>query len=1129
MHGFSFYLPPDDTTTQQFLPQFPINPIINQDFVIIDSSGHFSKRNQPIRFFGTNLVADGAFPTRSKAYFIAGRLRKLGFNLIRLHHLDNPWSIQSIFEWGQDTRHLNTATLDRLENLISELKKNGVFIDVNLHVGRSFNILDGVPDADSIADYGKGVTQFDPQLIALQKEYARELLTHINPYTGLPLYNDPVMAMVEITNENSLYRMWRDGLLKSFHDGGILAMRHVRMLDSLWIAFLRQKYSTTDSIRAIWSRDIITGANQIRNGTFEAAPLVQDWNMEVHSPAQAVMSEDSVNVFSGQYSAKINVRRTDGIDWHLQWKQVGLQLVKDSLYTISFSGRADSTREFSLQVMKDIDPWTTYAVSAFTLTPVWQTFSFQFIAPESCLTETRLSFMLGVEKGTYLFDDIKFVMGGLRSMGPNESLDAGTIHRIDYSDCPTFTNARVIDISSFYITLEQDFFRDMVAYIKDSLGVKVPLVGTNWNVGPADLVAQSSAEYVDNHAYWQHPSFFNGQWSSTDWQIDNTPMVRSMSGGIISSLMAGVAQKNKPYTISEYDQPFPNRYQTEAPIFLTSYGSLHDVDAFMLYNYNQMSSDDWETDQVNGFFDNQRNSALMALMPSCAYAYRNGMIKKAEQTLTIRYSPTDYLLLPKKDYKYWESPGLFPPKIALNHAIRVETFQSTTPMDFLSFPAEPVNPYLSDTKEISWNTDGLLSINTPQFVAITGLLNLFPNQVIGPVIIKSISDFGTLTWISLSGDSLPRSKTSLMTLSSKIQNTHMIWDGTTTVHDQWGTAPTSIEPLRVTLRLTINANYLCVYPLDSLGRKMKQSMTCIPSQPSIFDITLDQNFMPTLWFGFEALEAISVLGPNQMFVKNDWNLISLPVSVIDGSRTSIFPTALSDLYSYIGNYESQDTLRPGHGYWLKFPSAQVISILGTPIVQETVDVKNRWNLIGGVSVPVPVSAIISIPPGIVTSNFFGYTSNYITSDTIYPGFAYWVKAYQDGQLILSPTAQSPSNARIKIIPISELPPSPPLESTRRIELPKEYRLEQNYPNPFNPLTIIKYQLPFDSKVKLCVYDILGREVITLIDGEELAGYKSVNWNASSVTSAVYFYQLEATSVSDPGKSFTKVKKMLLIR
>ena len=96
-------------------------------------------------------------------------------------------------------------------------------------------------------------------------------------------------------------------------------------------------------------------------------------------------------------------------------------------------------------------------------------------------------------------------------------------------------------------------------------------------------------------------------------------------------------------------------------------------------------------------------------------------------------------------------------------------------------------------------------------------------------------------------------------------------------------------------------------------------------------------------------------------------------------------------------------------------------------------------------------------------------------------------------------------------------------------IPGEYKLYQNYPNPFNPTTTLRYQLPIDSRVRLAIYNVLGQVVASLFDDEQQAGYKSVAWNASSVASGIYFYRLDATSVSDPIKHFTLTRKMLLLK
>ncbi len=99
----------------------------------------------------------------------------------------------------------------------------------------------------------------------------------------------------------------------------------------------------------------------------------------------------------------------------------------------------------------------------------------------------------------------------------------------------------------------------------------------------------------------------------------------------------------------------------------------------------------------------------------------------------------------------------------------------------------------------------------------------------------------------------------------------------------------------------------------------------------------------------------------------------------------------------------------------------------------------------------------------------------------------------------------------------------------RNTLPTTFALDQNYPNPFNPVTTLRYQIPIASKVTLKIYNILGQVVTTLTDGVQNAGYKSVSWNAAGFASGVYFYRIDASSISNPGKRFTQVKKMLLLK
>jgi len=98
-------------------------------------------------------------------------------------------------------------------------------------------------------------------------------------------------------------------------------------------------------------------------------------------------------------------------------------------------------------------------------------------------------------------------------------------------------------------------------------------------------------------------------------------------------------------------------------------------------------------------------------------------------------------------------------------------------------------------------------------------------------------------------------------------------------------------------------------------------------------------------------------------------------------------------------------------------------------------------------------------------------------------------------------------------------------------IPSEFNLSQNYPNPFNPSTMIKFTLPFDSKVKISVYSINGELVKVLADGEYAAGEHEAQFNTNSVNglaSGIYLYTINA--VSNDGKSnFTQTKKMVLLK
>jgi hypothetical protein len=257
------------------------------------------------------------------------------------------------------------------------------------------------------------------------------------------------------------------------------------------------------------------------------------------------------------------------------------------------------------------------------------------------------------------------------------------------------------------------------------------------------------------------------------------------------------------------------------------------------------------------------------------------------------------------------------------------------------------------------------------------------------------------------------------------------------------------------------------------------------------------------------------------YAKN-WNIVSIPLLVSNYEKAELFPTAMSNAYSYSGGYVVNDTLANGIAYWVKFSSPQTVEFEGLQHLEDTIDVAEGWNLVGSLDVSLPISSIGSIPGGIVTSNFYAYSGSYEISPTIEPGMGYWVKSAQAGKLILSAWGTIPSPSKIKLEIEDEQPPPPPGDEMYSSTVPDNFSLEQNYPNPFNPLTSIRYALPERSHVRVQVYNLLGEVIATLVDDEKDAGIWSIDWDAAGVPNGVYYYML--TSVN-----FTQTKKMLLMK
>ncbi|OPZ78633.1 MAG: hypothetical protein BWY77_01466 [bacterium ADurb.Bin431] len=127
----------------------------------------------------------------------------------------------------------------------------------------------------------------------------------------------------------------------------------------------------------------------------------------------------------------------------------------------------------------------------------------------------------------------------------------------------------------------------------------------------------------------------------------------------------------------------------------------------------------------------------------------------------------------------------------------------------------------------------------------------------GPLRLHSASGFASCSWASLDGAPLTEARYSLFTITTRTQNSGMIWEGTRTIHNSWGKAPTWIEPVRLGLTLTLRSDSIRVWPLDGSGARRGSGRKIVPASAGTFNLILDQSQDQTVWYGIEQLGALS--------------------------------------------------------------------------------------------------------------------------------------------------------------------------------------------------------------------------------------------------------------------------------
>lgn len=210
------------------------------------------------RFLGFNVAARSNTPDHETADKLAERFASMGVNIIRLHAADTPISDEPgswaacreapllDYEKGS-SRCFHPVGLDRFDYFAAKLKEKGIYLHIDLIVARDFLAGDDLNYPGGVASCTKRYPMYNKRLIELQKEYARELLCHVNPYTGLALKDDPAVVTVQINNEESAIKGTQES------DWRPEMQPYQAEVRRAFGDFLLEKYGDRETLSAAWT------------------------------------------------------------------------------------------------------------------------------------------------------------------------------------------------------------------------------------------------------------------------------------------------------------------------------------------------------------------------------------------------------------------------------------------------------------------------------------------------------------------------------------------------------------------------------------------------------------------------------------------------------------------------------------------------------------------------------------------------------------------------------------------------------------------------------------------------------------------------------------------------------------
>jgi hypothetical protein len=586
-------------------------PVTEALRIVVTADGHLAAGGKRIRMYGTNI---SSIPSKDDAAYWAHVLASQGFNIVRFHHLDSNWADGFLTRDAAGREMLNEKKLDDFDFFFNELKKVGIYSDINMLTGRDMKSADGFPKALDAFDWKERHAWGFWNEAALEKQrwYARTILTHVNPYTGLTYAEDPAAAIVEINNENGLLASYENGTIDKYPSSLL------KELEDKWNAWLLEKGESYESLSKKYNYTAPRGAVLIAKNS--------SWNIEHQGGSDAALTQKGTVL-------TVKVKKNGSQSWHVQLDNGTWSVKENKMYTLTFKARASKDATVGVYVMMNHDPWHNLNFSRdLKLTRAWQSYRF-VVTNFTADKKARLTFSnMGLQQGTtFEFADVELAEGGecdFVKCGMNEK----NVSLLSLSDSSGVPPAYKNLFMNFLYDTERTYWKTMREYIRTTLGVKALQMGTIVSTSTTGLMQEF--DIIDSHAYWHHPSFPVTSWDMSHYYVDNTPLVQALDGGTLTDL-ATQRVYGKPFSVTEYDHPYPSQYSAEMIPLFASFASFQDWDMIFNFAYDISQRVDktsgGDAPKINGYFDQANNPAKTPANTVGARIFRNFLVKPGEK------------------------------------------------------------------------------------------------------------------------------------------------------------------------------------------------------------------------------------------------------------------------------------------------------------------------------------------------------------------------------------------------------------------------------------------------------------------------------------------------------------------